>query len=298
MKNSILEPFIKSVENVTMCGIIVIKDGEKIAEYDWEPKMRMNQYSASKSFTSAAVGMAITEGLLNLDDKVIDYFPESIPEKVSPELESLTVKHLLTMSVGHDEAYLMGTQRPLMKEKDWVKFSLGIPFKYKPGTKFLYSNVGPYLAGMIVQRKAGCNLVDYLMPRLFEPLETLRPTWECDPMGNTFGAGGLFLTVNDLAKFSQLYLQKGIWNGKQIIPKEWVEATAKPQISTDRDDVYSNAYSYLFWHGPNKSYRADGKYGQFGIILPEKNTVIAINAYNRDQGNILDLLWKNLYPMI
>lgn len=298
MKNNILEAFVKSVENITMCGVIVIKDGEKIAEYDWEPKMRMNQYSASKSFTSAAVGMAIEEGLLELDDKVIDYFPESVPEKVSSELESLTVKHLLTMSVGHGKAYLMGTERPLMKEKDWVKFSLTRPFAYKPGVKFLYSNVGPYLAGMIVQRKAGCDLIKYLMPRLFEPLEILRPTWECDPMGNTFGAGGLFLTVTDLAKFSQLYLQHGEWNGKQLIPKKWVEATAKPQIATGMNNPYSNAYSYLFWHGLNQSYRADGKYGQFGIILPEKNAVIAINAYNRDQGDILDLFWKNLYPMI
>lgn len=298
MKNDILEPFIKSVEDITMCGIMVIKNGEEIAKYHWEPEMRMNQYSASKSFTSAAVGIAIDEGLLKLEDKVIDFFPESVPKNVSSELKSLTVKHLLTMSVGHGEAFLMGTQRPLMKEKDWVKFSLSRSFEYKPGTKFLYSNVGPYLAGMIVQRRAGCDLVEYLMPRLFEPLDILRPTWECDPMGNTFGAGGLFLTINGLSKFSQLYLQHGEWNGKQLIPKEWVEATAKPQIDTGRDNKHSNAYSYLFWHGLNHSYRADGKYGQYGIVLPEKNAVIAINAYNRTNEDILDLVWKYLYPRI
>lgn len=298
MKNDILESFIKSVENITMLGIVVIKDGEKIAEHHWEPESRMNQYSASKSFTSTAVGMAIGEGLLSLEDKVIDYFPEAVPEKISPELESLKVKHLLTMSIGHSKSLLMADQRPYMKEKDWVKYSLSIPIKYKPGTKFMYSNVGPYLAGMIVQRKAGCDLVEYLMPRLFEPLEIWRPTWESDPMGNTFGAGGLFFTVNELAKFSQLYLQQGEWNERQIIPKKWVGAAAKPQIDTGLKNSFASAYSYLFWHGPDHSYRADGKYGQYGIILPEKNAVIAINAYNRNQGNILDMVWKHLYPKI
>ena len=132
------------------------------------------------------------------------------------------VKDLLTMTLGQEKGFLMGKQRPRMEEQNWVKASLAIPFVYEPGTHFVYNNVGPYLAGILVQRRAGCDLLSYLTPRLLKPLGIRKTIWEVDPEGNTFGAGGLFLTVSELHKLGMFYLQNGCWNGKKLLSKEWI----------------------------------------------------------------------------
>ena len=298
MSKNLLDDFVGHTEHIMLNNIIVLKDGEKIAEYHWVPEIRQNQYSVSKSFTSTAIGLAIGEGLLTLEDSVIDFFPDKVPDNPPERLQRLKVKHLLTMSMGHSQPYLMAEQRYTMKDMDWVKYSLNLPLDYEPGIHFIYSNVGPYLAGMIIKKLTNCNLLEYLMPRLFEPLGIWRPTWETDAKGNSFGSSGLMLTVSEIAKFGQLYLQKGQWKGRQIIPVEWVNQVSKTQIKTGQVSPYNSEYSYLFWMGPNNSYRADGKFGQYSIIMPDKNGVVAINAYNTGQQNILDYVWKFIYPLI
>lgn len=296
--NKVLEEFIQNTSDILLNGIIVIKDGIKIAQHQYEPEIRYNQYSLSKSFTSLAVGIAIDEGLLKITDNVVDFFSDKVPEDPSPNLLKLNIKHLLTMSVGQKEPILMGTMRPFIKEDDWVTYALSQEFVYEPGTKFLYSNIGPYLAGMIVQQLAKCNLVDYLMLRVFEPLEIKRPTWECDRFGNTFGAGGLFLSVSEIAKFGQLYLQNGVWQNKQIVSQKWVQESQKKQIITGEKNIDNTEYGYLFWRTEDRAFRADGKFGQYSIVIPDKNAVIAINAYNRSDKSILDAVWDYLYPYI
>lgn len=174
---------------------------------------------------------------------------------------------------------LMGAMRPKMVEKDWVKFVLNAKVVHEPGTVFQYNNAGPYLLGILVQRKTGMSLVDYLMPRLFEPLGIARPECEKDPLGNTFGAGGLQLNVSEFAKLGLLYLQKGQWNGRQLIPEQWVAEAGSAQILSDQgDDEIGRHYGYLFWTMPDGAFRADGKYGQYCIVLPKKNAVVAINS--------------------
>lgn len=298
MSEKLLETFIEQTKGITINNIMVLKDGEKIAEHHWIQEIRQNQYSVSKSFTSAAIGMAIGEGLLTLEDPVIEFFPDKAPENPSERLQSLKIKHLLTMSIGHNGPDLMSGQRLKMQGEDWVKYCLALPIDHDPGTSFLYSNVGPYLAGMIIKKLTKSNLLDYLMPRLFEPLGIGLPTWETDGMGNSFGSSGLMLAVSEIARFGQLYLQKGEWKGKQLIPKEWVEETAKAQISTGTESPFNEKYSYLFWMGPNNSYRADGMFGQYSIIMPDKNAVVAINSFNTGDENILDYVWKYIYPLI
>ena len=176
MDANLLNDFVENTKNITINNVLVLKDGEKIAAYNWEPEIRQNQYSVSKSFTSSAIGIAIEEGLLTLDDTVIEFFPDEAPDNPSERLQRLKVRHLLTMSVGHAEPHLMAEQRYTTDEMDWVRLSLSIPLDYEPGTHFLYSNVGPYLAGMIIKRLTGSNLLEYLMPRLFEPLGIWLPT--------------------------------------------------------------------------------------------------------------------------
>lgn len=263
------------------------REGRELICRDYDSEMRRNQYSVSKSFTSAAVGIALRERLLTLEERLVDAFREDLPETVSEFLEQATVRDLLTMGLGQEHGSLMGEQRPFLKEKDFVKYSLALPFSFAPGSKFVYNNVGPYLAGVLVQRRAGCDLVSYLVPRLFAPLGIQRPTWETDPMGYTFGAGGLFLCVSELLLFGRLLLQDGRWEGKQLIPAEYLQEAVKPQIDNGGD-----GYGYLFWRGKYNSYRADGKYGQFAIVFPDDRAVMALNAECLPQHLLLNYLME------
>lgn len=194
MVNAIMNisEFIEIAKGLNVLGIKVTKDNETVAEWHSEGECRRNIYSATKSFTSCAVGFAVQEGLISLNEKLTDAFSDDLPDSIDDNLKAATVRDLLTMCLGQEYGNLMGEQRPLYKEDDWVKMSLAIPFKFKPGTHFVYNNVGPYLAGILVQRRAGCDLVSYLTPRLFSHIGIKRPTWETDPLGNSFGAGGLF----------------------------------------------------------------------------------------------------------
>lgn len=300
MNNKLLDGFIDSVERnrLQVYGIIVLKNGEKIAEKRWAEEIRHNQYSVSKSFTSTAIGIAIGEGLLSLDDKVLDYFSEEAPRESQEELQSLTLRHLLTMSLGQGESVLMGDQRPFLKEKNWVRHALNQSFVHKPGERFLYTNAGPYLAAVMLQKKAGQNLVDYLMPRLFEPLGIDRPEWEKCPMGYVFGASGLMINTSELSKLGQLYLQKGFWDGKQLVPENWIKEATCKQIATPGDGDWGEGYGYQFWRCKPNAYRADGMYSQFCIVIDEKQSVITINSNEERSKLILESVWKDLLPLI
>lgn len=280
-------------EKMQILNLRVCVNGEVTVKRDWDGEIRRNQYSASKSFTGAAVGIACGEGLLSLEEKLCDAFREEIPDQPPENLQKARVRDLLTMCLGQKEAWLMGEQRPVMEADDWVRFSLSRPFEAEPGTEFVYNNVGPYLAGVLVQRRAGCSLVDYLMPRLFAPLGIRRTVWEVDPKGNTFGAGGLFLSVTELMRFGQLLLQEGSWNGRQLIPAEYVKEASRAQVENGAE-----GYGYLFWRGPYQSFRADGKYGQLSIVLPEKNAVIAVNAESRDAGSMMKRCMDVIVPQL
>lgn len=285
-----LEKFGEGAQKLGVLGIKVTQNGILTAEQLWDDECRRNVYSASKSFTSCAVGFAVKEGLVSLKEPLTEAFAEDLPETVSENLKKATVRDLLTMCLGQEQASLMGAQRPVYEEEDWVKLSLSIPFVYEPGTHFVYNNVGPYLAGVLVQRRAGCDLVSYLMPRLFKPLGIRRPMWESDPVGYTFGAGGLFLTLSELHKFGLFCLQKGNWEGKQLLPSSWIEESSKRQSD--------NPYGYLFWTGDENSYRADGKYCQWSIVFEDKNAVITIVAECRDGEMLKNLVFEELYPQL
>lgn len=190
MKTLDLTAFTTAVkdEQLAVRGMRVYQNGALVASYQPEPEQRQNQYSGTKSFTSTACAFAVQEGLFSLDDAVLDHFAADAPAKPSENLKKMKLRHLITMSMGFENPMLMGAMRPKMVEKDWVKFVLNAKVVHEPGTVFQYNNAGPYLLGILVQRKTGMSLVDYLMPRLFEPLGIARPECEKDPLGNTFGA--------------------------------------------------------------------------------------------------------------
>ncbi len=285
-----LGAFDERVKPLGVLGYIVTRDGEEIASERFDEECRRNVYSASKSFTSAAVGLAEKEGLLDLEERIVDAFREDLPDRIEGYWEEARVRDLLTMCLGQEKAALMGGQRVFIPENDWVKLSLSIPLVTHPGEKFVYNNVGPYLAGVLVQRRAGCDLVSYLAPRLFGKLGIRRPTWETDPLGYTFGAGGLFLALSELHKLGILYRDRGVFGGVRILPEDWVRESVKAH-----DDP---GYGYLFWRGEHDSFRADGKYGQLSIVFPEKNAVVTIAAECRDTPSLFRAVYDILYPEI
>lgn len=282
--------FVEETQPIGLLGVKVSQRDALIGEWHLEGECRRNIYSASKSFTACAVGFAVQEGLLSLSERLTDVFPNELPTDVSENLRRATVRDLLTMCLGQREGSLMGEQRPLYEEDNWVKLSLSIPFTDAPGTRFVYSNVGPYLAGVLVQRRAGCDLVSYLTPRLFSHLGIKRPTWESDPLGNTFGAGGLFLTLSELHRFGLFCLNEGGWGGRQLLSPEWLRECARPQAD--------EGYGYLFWRGEYHSYRADGKYCQLSVILPERQAVVTTVAECRNGKRFHRALYDEICPQL
>ena len=273
-----LQGFENKARPIGVLGVKISQGGEVIAHKTWDEECRRNVYSSSKSVTSCAVGFAVQEGLLSLEERLVDAFAQDLPETVSENLERATVRDLLTMCLGQARGELMGAQRPLYQERDWVKLALSFPFTDVPNTKFVYNNVGPYLAGMLVQRRSGCDLVSYLTPRLFEHLGITRPTWETDPLGHTFG---------------QFYLQNGRWKGRQLLDPAWVKASTSKQVENG-----AYGYGYLFWGGEQNTFRADGKYGQLSILCREKDAVITVVAECREGTALNRAIFDELYPQL
>lgn len=297
-----LSRFIDTVqaEKLIVRGMRVFQNSQLIASYQPESEQRQNQYSGTKSFTSTAVAFAVQEGLFSLDDFVLDHFAADAPDSPSGNLKKMKLRHLITMSMGFESPMLMGAMRPTMAEKDWVKFVLRANVCHEPGSVFQYNNAGPYLLGILIQRKSGMSLIEYLTPRLFEPLGIEPPECEKDPLGNTFGAGGLQLNVSEFAKLGLLYLQKGVWNGRRLIEEAWVETASTPHIEADEgDEEIGHHYGYLFWIMPDGMFRADGKYGQYCIIVPKKNAVIAINSMQiENEKSVLRAALRTVLPQL
>lgn len=281
-----LRKFAESAPSLGVLGIKVSQNGELTGKQLWDEECRRNVYSASKSVTALAVGFAVQEGLLSLDEKLTDVFPNELPSTVGAHLAAATVRDLLTMRLGQARPNLMGAQRPLYVEDNWVRMSLALPFSDAPDTHFLYNNVGPYLAGVLVQRRSGCDLVSYLTPRLFSHLGIKRPTWECDPLGYTFGAGGLFLTLSELHKLGLFCLSEGEWNGRKLLDSAWIRECARQQGE--------DPYGYLFWRGKYNSYRMDGKYSQLSVVVPEKRAVVTVVSECRKNAELMALLYDEV----
>lgn len=293
--------FVNAIDSAYPTGIeihsmMIVRHGKVIAEGWWHPyraDLKHTMYSVSKSFTSTAIGFAVAEGKLKLSDKVVSFFPESLPDTVSPYLAELDVKDLLTMSVGQ-------AQEPAVTvTDDWVKTFLAAPIEYEPGTVFLYNSAGTFMLSAILQKATGEKLIDYLKPRLFDPLGIEGADSEVNPQGINTGGWGVRVKTEDMAKLGLLYLQKGMWNGKQLLPQEWVADATSKQIETKPDNVsesddWSQGYGYKFWQTTHGAVRADGAFGQYIIMLPEKDAVIVLTAQAANMQEELNLVWNYL----
>jgi CubicO group peptidase (beta-lactamase class C family) len=279
----------------SMHSLILVRHGNVIAEAYWKPESDDKPHvlwSLSKSFASTAVGFAVAEGRLSLDDLVVSFFPDRVPENASANLKQMRIRDLLTMSTGHQE------EVNLREQADWIKAFLAHPVPHKPGTHFLYNTPATFMASAIVQKVTGEKIVDYLRPRLFEPLGIEPPRWDENPQGISIGGYGLFLRTEDIAKFGQLLLQKGMWQGKSLLPADWIELATSKQVSngSDPNRDWDQGYGFQFWRCRHGAYRGDGKDGQYCIVLPQQDAVIAITANSDNMAKQLDLVWEHLLP--
>lgn len=289
--------FVDSVDKEidSLHSFMLVRHGHVVAEGWWTPydaKTAHQLYSLSKSFTSTAVGLAIAEGKLSLDDTVVSLFPTKLPESPSNNLKAMRIRDLLSMSTGHEK------EPKFLGQEDWTKIFLAQSVEFKPGTHFLYNTPATYICSAAVQARTGQTVLDYLGPRLFAPLGIENPTWGTSPEAISLGGYGLNIRTEDIAKFGQLFLQRGQWQGKQLVPAAWVDQATSKQTSngSNPQSDWDQGYGYQFWRSRHNCYRGDGAFGQYCIVLPEQDAVIAITAGVRNMQAVLDLVWDKLLP--
>ncbi len=301
MSSAAIQTFVEAVEtqDIELHSFLLLRHGMVVAEGGWAPygPLRPHMlFSLSKSFTSTAVGMAVDEGLLSVDDRVLSFFPNEAPARISRNLDAMRVRHLLSMSTGHAE----DTTDYLHRRRDgnWIKAFLARPVKHKPGTHFLYNTGATYMLSAIVQKLTGLTLLDYLRPRLFEPLGIANPTWEVSPQGINTGGYGLSITTEDIACFGQLYLQKGKWNGRRLVSEGWIEQASARQVDNGNDAAsdWAQGYGFQFWRCRHNAYRGDGAFGQYCVVMPDQDAVLAITGGLSDMQAVLSLVWVHLLP--
>jgi CubicO group peptidase (beta-lactamase class C family) len=293
--------FLDAVKNIKQefHSLMILRHGYVIAEGWWYPyssEHRQQLYSLSKSFTGTAIGLASDEGLLSVEDPVIKFFPDLLPAEISENLAFMKVKHLLSMSVGHakDSILILEASGPGVP---WEKTFLNLPVVFKPGTQFMYNSGASFMLSAIIKRITGKSAHEYLKPRLYIPLNIVNTTWTENFEGINMGASHLRMPTEDIAKFGQLYLQDGIWNGKQIISKKWVETATSKQIDNGKfDSSWGYGYGYQFWMNPPGGFRADGAFGQFSMVFPQLDAVVAITSESISTKDTMQIVWDVLLP--
>ncbi len=280
---------VMAIPDAEIHHLVLLRHGSVIADFHPAPFRATDGhtlFSCSKTFVAAAVGIAEGEGLLRVSDPVVAFFPNELPDRVSPWLASLTVRDLLTMQSG-----IVPTDSVRQNSLHWVRDLLALPVTAKPGERFAYDSMCTYLLSAIVGRVSGSSLLDYLRPRLFNPLGITSLNWEASPEGESCGGWGLYLQAESMAKFGQCLLQEGRYAGRQLIPAQWVRDMMTVHVP-------ERGYGYQMWTCAQPgSMRADGAYGQFIIVLPHEDMVCVITQCitavapgNREQAFLFNLV--------
>ncbi len=278
-----------------MHGVMVVRHGTVIAEGWWSPYAAGHNhvlYSLSKSFTSTAVGLAVAAGQFSIDDEVLKFFPDDVPPDPSANLKAMRVRDLLMMSTGHQD------EPPTAPDLVSAKSFLAQPVPHLPGTHFKYNTAATFMQSAIVQKVTGQPVLDFLRPRLFEPLGIEHPVWDANFQGVSLGGYGLRVRTEDIAKFGQLYLQHGRWQGRQLLPAEWIALATAKQTSNGSSPTsdWSQGYGFQFWRCRHNAFRGDGAFGQFCVVLPEQDAVVAITSGVKDMQAVLNVIWDQLLP--
>jgi CubicO group peptidase (beta-lactamase class C family) len=306
ISSTAISSFLSAAEQqgLELHSLVLVRHGQVVAEGWWEPysaeKVHL-LYSLSKSFTATAIGLAVAEGRLFEDDLVTSFFPDDLPETISDHLAAMKVRHVLSMATGHVEDTLDRAVK--INGDNWVKGFLSLPPERAPGSIFCYNNGATFMLSAIIQKLTGMKLIDYLRPRLLEPLGITQTRWDENPQGLNLGFSGFHVTTETIAKFGQLYLQKGMWQGQRLLSKHWVETATREHIPNaslveDKTADWEQGYGYQFWQCQHDCYRADGAFGQFCVVMPEQDAVLAITSAVENMQDVLDLTWTHLLPVM
>jgi CubicO group peptidase (beta-lactamase class C family) len=297
-----LHAFLDAIEaapDIEPHSLMVLRHGHVVAQGWWAPysaDRRHLLYSLSKSFTSTAAAFAAAEGLLRLDDPVIAHFPELDAEVTDPRSRSMLVRHVASMASGHAEE--TWGEVTAADPAEPVRAFLKLPPDQDPGTIFAYNQSCTYTLAAIIQRASGQTLTDYLRPRLFDPLGIGAVAWQQHPAGRDLGFTGLHVTTDAIAALGQLYLQRGSWNGEQLLSEEWVAEATRSHVANAGENIdWRQGYGFQFWMSQH-GYRGDGAYGQFALVLPEQDAVVAITASTVAMQSLLDAVWEYVLPAL
>jgi CubicO group peptidase (beta-lactamase class C family) len=290
---------------IDLHSLAIARHGHVVARGWWEPYAadRIHLlYSLSKSLTATAIGFLRQEGRLGLGDPILRHLPDPGRE-FHERWRHVTVKHCLTMTVGHDVdawgSVMEQSTLPSAVGADWVRLALAIAPDHEPGTTFTYNQVATYLLSAAVTQLTGQRVAEFLRPRLFEPLGIDDVWWHTDPWGRDLGFSGAHLRSDDLLSFTQFCLDRGRWRGRSLLDEAWFDEATRPFGPPNRDPDanpdWSCGYGYSFWSARH-GYRGDGAFGQFAIVLPERDAAIAITSQHTNMQEILDLVWEHLLP--
>ncbi len=285
-------------------GFVIVRHGKVIAEGSWKPFDTLNEthmlYSHSKSFTSSAVGFLADDGKIDLDERIVDIFTNELPATVSKNLAQLRIRDLLTMNAGKNDHLLRGGAG------NWVRQFLANDFSRQPGTFFKYDSDATYMLAAIVEKRTGEKLMDYLKRKMFDKIGIKKAWTTYSEDGIACGGWGMNMTTRELARFGQLYLNRGRWNGECLLSPLWVDlATARHTWSgwqntgvksLGEGGDWEQGYGFQFWRCRHDAYRADGANGQYTIVLPELDAVVSLHAGVVDMQKELDLVWDYLLP--
>ncbi|MCR4616398.1 MAG: beta-lactamase family protein [Clostridiales bacterium] len=268
----------EKMEETENHGFMVIRHGKIAAQWFREPYSATTphiMYSVSKSISALAIGFAVNEGIISLDDKVVDYFPEYVPKHCDENLKKLTLRHLITLTAGRNVSPVMSKVK-----NDWIKIYMKSKSDYAPGEKFSYVNENFHMALAMLRKATGVSAVEFLTPRLFDPLGIPVPFWETDHKGVEAGGWGIYLSATDLAKIALCFLNNGVYEGKQIIPASWIsDATVNhkgPKAPVDNGNDYGYGYGIWFRANANHPLRFDGLFGQIAEIYRDHDAVTVI----------------------
>ena len=282
-------------------SVVVLRHGKVAAKINFAPyddKTPHVMYSLSKTFCSAACGFAVAEGLLSWDSKVVDVLPECAPDNPSEDLKKITLSHLLCMGSGlHEDS---DEFNGFVGVENWGKRTLSYPVVHEPGTYFHYNSHGTYLASRMVQKVAGMNIRDYLMPRMFEKIGIRKPEWDMCPQGVCCGGWGLHVSSMDVARFGQLLLQDGMWNGERVLPEGWVENASSVHIDNAHhmpgvENDWNQGYGYQIWRCRYGRFRGDGMFGQYCVVDKKNDMVVAVTAGCGEIEKELDWVHQYLF---
>ncbi|GGK94432.1 hypothetical protein GCM10010844_11170 [Deinococcus radiotolerans] len=289
-----------AAEGLELHGFMMLRSGQVLAEGHWAPytpDRRHHLYSLSKAFAAVGVGLLVHEGRVRLDDRVVDLFPDALPPVMGGHLRAMRVEDLLTMRTGH--AADVSDALIAAGEGDWAAAFLAQPPEFAPGTHFAYNSAASFMLSALVQRVTGEVLLDYLRPRLLDPLGIQGGRWASNPRGVNLGGWGLHLRTEDVARFGQLLLNRGEWQGQALLPAWWVDAASCAQVPPgtapgDEHSDWAQGYGYQLWRCRHGAYRADGAFGQFCVVMPEQDMVLAVTAGVGDMQRVLDHTWTHL----